>query len=766
MSGPTPGPTLQAWLDAQRARPDWPTLRTLIGSLVDLLDESHAGHGAIGGIAPYTLILRAGRIVAVVAGVDGRTGSKTDQEYRAAELAVDGATRQGDLYALAAVAFRICTGQAPDRSPPGEARPLLARAAHLAADDYPAAFLDVIDAALSAPPDRRPGLQDWRAALACEMLADADRRTVGGPEAAAPGTGAATGRRLLWGLTGSALAASAAGVWLVTQFGALLTAKPVGSPSVMVADAKAVEAVAPAAAAKATEGPPDERLPPATQPPKFAGGASAPVEVAPPTPRMSPPAQKETKPQPLTSPFRDCETCPQMVVIAPGTVRMQLSLPGKPAPLVYTETLPRAFAAGRFELTRGEFRAFVEATGYVPAPGCHVRRPEWKLDATLSWRSPGFAQDDRHPVTCLSFTDAKAYVTWLGQRTGRSYRLLTDTEWHWLASGAVPPAAEQCKHANGADRTARRVEAKWAAADCDDGYHYTAPAGSFAAASNGLSDVFGNVWEWVDSCAPDTRQQQPVFGSCAESAPRILRGGSWGSDPAMMALDARILVQPDVRDHTVGVRIARDLSTCEATGEGCPATPPAAEPPPVSATAPPAAQPVANSAGFAEQVMGKVLAVGHQERKLDASSPVYVGELVHTDAGARATLKLGKRTTLRLGERTDVKLERYLVDAGGDIDLRGGAIQFERTGPPADTTLTIRSAYGMIAVRGTRFFAGPSRGKFGVLVGSGQVAVTSGGQTVIVGPQMGTDIEAPGAPPSAPTEWPYERVREALDSVR
>src|SRR5262249_7773399 len=136
-----------------------------------------------------------------------------------------------------------------------------------------------------------------------------------------------------------------------------------------------------------------------------------------------------------------------------------------------------------------------------------------------------------------------------------------------------------------------------------------------------------------------------------------------------------------------------------------------------------------------------------------------------TGDGARLRLRLGRRTTLRLGERTQIKIDRYLVDAGGNIDLLEGAILFERAGKPAATELKFKSPYGLIAVRGTRFFAGPSRGVFGVFVEAGKVEVMSAGSRVILGPRQGTDIRQMGAPPTNPAFWKRPRIREALASV-
>lgn len=172
-------------------------------------------------------------------------------------------------------------------------------------------------------------------------------------------------------------------------------------------------------------------------------------------------------------------------------------------------------------------------------------------------------------------------------------------------------------------------------------------------------------------------------------------------------------------------------------------------------------------AGSVETLSGKAAAwVGGQSRDLAPKTSIFVADLVKTAADTRATLRLGERTTVKLGATTSLRIDRYLLDAGGEIDLGEGAMQFERTGKPASTELKFKSAYGLIAVRGTRFWAGMSRGVFGVLVGTGAVAVTGVSKTVIVRAQQGTDIAQPGAEPSDPRAWPGARVTEAMATIR
>jgi len=567
---------LQDWLDGQRSRPEWPVLRGMIASLLDALERFHADagvHGAISprtvhvvGVMPSQIEIARPEPLALTPNPDPDAPAYLAPEMR------DGRsppTQASDVFGLAAVAYRMVTGRAPevvcgDQQP---AKHLMA--GHLAADDYPPDFLAAIDATLVTAPGERLTISAWRACALPSSFAgtvSADGRTdqAGAREVAARQpiprtvfrrlrrTGGGGVNRLLLGFAAGAVLTTVLGTWLLVRLVSVIAPGPAQlSGAELVGGVVAQVPATPATASPETS-------------PSLPASVSAPTAAASPAP---------TVPQgpALRSRFRDCENCPEMVVIEPGAVRMRLVPPGASVPRDLVAAISRPFAVGRFELTRREFRAFAEATGFAPPPGCYVRTPAWRLDERLSWQAPGYPQDDRHPAACLSFDDAKAYVAWLSERTGKSYRLLTDAEWHFIASSADVPqerGAGQCRFANGADQTARHAEPGWSAADCSDGYHYTAPVGSLAATGPGLNDLFGNLWEWVDSCEPDFSSATPVFGACDSDAPRILRGGSWSDRPEMLALDARILSPPHVRDQIAGVRIAREVSPCEATA--CP----------------------------------------------------------------------------------------------------------------------------------------------------------------------------------------------------
>jgi ferric-dicitrate binding protein FerR (iron transport regulator) len=169
-------------------------------------------------------------------------------------------------------------------------------------------------------------------------------------------------------------------------------------------------------------------------------------------------------------------------------------------------------------------------------------------------------------------------------------------------------------------------------------------------------------------------------------------------------------------------------------------------------------------AGSVEDVTGEAFAERESvHRTLDRAAPVFLNEEVATGVASRLGMRLGRNTTVRLGEQARLKIDRFLVDAGGEMTLRSGPLLFD--GKPQRAGLQIRSPFALIAVRGTRFFAGPSNDRFGVFVARGSVSVTAAGQQVVLREGEGTDVASPGGPPTPVKRWGAERVRAALASV-
>ena len=247
--------------------------------------------------------------------------------------------------------------------------------------------------------------------------------------------------------------------------------------------------------------------------------------------------------------FRDCDTCPEMVVIPAGTFRM-----GSPASEAgryddegprHEVTLRSPFALGRYEVTRAEYAAFVSATGRS-SRGC-----VGLVDETFTWRDPRFAQGNGHPVVCVSWEDSQAYVRWLIAETGNGYRLPSEAEWEYAARGGTTTSrywgngsSAQCAHVNGADASTKRVYSRWTLGiSCDDGVGYTASVGSYDANAFGLFDVLGNVREWTEDCWHETYAGAPRDGSAWTSGGncgrRVARGGSWVNPPRDLRSAAR-----------------------------------------------------------------------------------------------------------------------------------------------------------------------------------------------------------------------------------
>ena len=215
-----------------------------------------------------------------------------------------------------------------------------------------------------------------------------------------------------------------------------------------------------------------------------------------------------------------------------------------------TNELPRhrvriicPYYLGRYEVTVGQFQKFVEETGYITdaekrgkASGWDGKR--WGKKRGVNWKQPGFSQGTDHPAVAISLNDARAFCRWLG----KDYRIPAEAEWEYAARAGSETAfpwgtgVEQvCRHANGGDLSAQKLFAGWKTSSCDDGFAWTAPAGSYRPNRWGFYDMLGNAWEWCEdawhgtfSGAPD---DQSVWGEVGGGGRRVLKGGSWYFEP-------------------------------------------------------------------------------------------------------------------------------------------------------------------------------------------------------------------------------------------
>jgi formylglycine-generating enzyme required for sulfatase activity len=273
----------------------------------------------------------------------------------------------------------------------------------------------------------------------------------------------------------------------------------------------------------------------------------------------------------------DCDACPEMVIVPPGVFDMghDGGEPDRYEGPVRSIRIDYAFAVGRFEVTQAEFAAFVAATGHVPDTGCFMWDGRRAMQAeSASWRDPGYGRPpgDDWPVACVDWHDAQAYVAWLSDVTGESYRLLTEAEWEYAARGGTTgefiwgDAGEQaCMYANVYDQSAARArpDAPIPAVSCDDGHALPSPVGSFAANPFGLHDMTGNVWEWVEDCyAMPHPESAPRDGSAQTTDGcdrRSVRGGSWNTSLDRQRPTFRGRDPAQLNSQVFGFRVARDL---------------------------------------------------------------------------------------------------------------------------------------------------------------------------------------------------------------
>ena len=246
--------------------------------------------------------------------------------------------------------------------------------------------------------------------------------------------------------------------------------------------------------------------------------------------------------------IRDCDVCPEMVVVPPGSFMM--GSPDSEAGRLSREgpqhrvTIDYAFAVGVYEVT------FEEWDACVRGGGCDGHEP---LDR-------GWGRS-RRPVIVVSWDDAWRYADWLTEQTGEEYRLLSEAEWEYVARARTETArywgdseSEQCRYANGDDDDL----------SCSDGYfEKTAPVGSFQPNGFRLYDVLGNVWEWVDDCWNGDYERAPFDGSTwygGDCSRRVLRGGSWSFGPDDLRSAYRGWDCAGVLGSVDGFRLARTIN--------------------------------------------------------------------------------------------------------------------------------------------------------------------------------------------------------------
>jgi formylglycine-generating enzyme required for sulfatase activity len=257
------------------------------------------------------------------------------------------------------------------------------------------------------------------------------------------------------------------------------------------------------------------------------------------------------KPAAAERSFNDCAAgCPVMIIVPTGSFSMgspdDEPQRGNDEGPQHDVTISKVFAAGKYPVTFEEWD-YCRLHG-----GCAEVFP-----SDNNWGR------GTNPVMNVSWQDAQNYVAWLSQTTGKTYRLLTEAEREYIArAGTKTPfwwgTKVSTMQAN-YDGTKKYL-------DEPPGLYRqeTLSANTFNANPWGFFQVSGNTWDWVQDCYHDSYEGAPKDGAAwltGDCTRRVLRGGSWGSQPRNIRSAARWRQPLDTREPYYGFRVAR---VCDA----------------------------------------------------------------------------------------------------------------------------------------------------------------------------------------------------------
>ena len=249
--------------------------------------------------------------------------------------------------------------------------------------------------------------------------------------------------------------------------------------------------------------------------------------------------------------FRDCDHCPEMIEVPKGTYLMGSNEGREEEMPVHRVVVEENFAVGRYEVTRKQYEQFIESSNYSSGGGCETwDLPSFNWRSEKSWRDPDFHQKDNHPVVCVNWHDAKAYVNWLSQLTGARYRLLSESEWEYVAR-----AGSITKYSFG-DKISPEL------ANYGDMFRATTSSGSYPANVFGVHDMHGNAAEWVEDCWIDNYQnfaETPELRMLASCRKNVFRGGTWNNISEYLRSAYRYGYISEFKLSSLGFRVARQL---------------------------------------------------------------------------------------------------------------------------------------------------------------------------------------------------------------
>jgi formylglycine-generating enzyme required for sulfatase activity len=260
--------------------------------------------------------------------------------------------------------------------------------------------------------------------------------------------------------------------------------------------------------------------------------------------KPSPPVTPQPEPAPARTPVvahgsesvRDCENCPEMVILQPGSFTMGDNHGDRSERPAHRVTISRPYAIGKYEVTLAQWNACVQAEA------CKA--------VTSTTGSP-----DKSPTRDISWADTQRFVRWLSKQTGQNYRLPTEAEWEYAAR-----AGTSSRYWWGEKMRAGMANCK----GCGGDWSNDAPVNVDALPPNpfGLYGMNGGVWEWVEDCWHKDYDGAPTDGSAWTSSDcreNVIRGGAWRNDSTYAHSSSRFTYDSAVRYILNGFRVAKSL---------------------------------------------------------------------------------------------------------------------------------------------------------------------------------------------------------------
>ncbi len=249
---------------------------------------------------------------------------------------------------------------------------------------------------------------------------------------------------------------------------------------------------------------------------------------------------------------------PDMIFVPGGRFKMGSGIGGEPEEMPEHFVNLSDFRIGKYEVTVGEFRKFMNSHTYVT--DAEKDGFSWAFDGRslivqkygVNWECDVLGNkrqnEDNHPVLHVSWNDAVAYCNWLSKQSGKAYRLPTEAEWEYAAKGG--PRHDSFIYSGGNDMD----RAGWYAGNSGMATH---PVGQKAANGLGVYDMSGNAWEWcADLYSPYSVKEQTNPTGAATGTDRMLRGGGWRYLPTRTRNAARRPCLQGFNGSGIGFRLA------------------------------------------------------------------------------------------------------------------------------------------------------------------------------------------------------------------